>query len=577
MFTLEINSASESPQRRELDPGVYKIGRSIWSDIRIKSGTLLKHHMTLAVQEDGFKLIAFGELEVNGRPAQSLITPKSGTRCRVGDVELVFIHPYKTAEELLDESDSRYEESRAQVQPEKPKEDREIPATISPVAPTVSPSAQDIKDSQAWIATKKALQKAILEKMDLYKRGIIDGLNDEDLRAEATDTAQSILASQHIEVPAHLNKRLLIQETVAESIGLGPLEPLLADNTVSEVMINGPDQIYLERNGKIERSSTRFTGNSSLLSVIERIVSPLGRRIDEGSPMVDARLKDGSRVNAIIPPLSLIGPVVTIRKFSAEKYNLDKLVGFGSLSPEMARFLEICVRHRKNIVVCGGTGSGKTTFLNALSDCIPHFERIITIEDAAELQLAQEHVISLESRPANVEKTGEVTIRDLVKNSLRMRPDRIIVGECRGAEALDMLQAMNTGPEGSMTTAHSNSPRDLLSRLEVMVLMSGMDLPVRVIREQIASAVDIIVHQSRFSDGRRRVTSIVEVDGMEEDVVLMQKLFEFRQSSIDADGRLHGEFKSLGIAPRFYTELQEAGVELDRSIFMSTANETSTC
>jgi len=574
MFTLEIKTASDIPQTRELDPGIYKIGRSIWSDIRIKSNQLLKHHMTLAVQEDGFKLIALGELEVNGRPAQSLMTPESGTSCRVGDVELTFIHPYKTAEELLDEADSRTQASQPSAA--SPPTQTSAPLQCQATSPA-TPALQDIEDSRVWTATKKALQKAILEKMDLYKRGIIDGLNDEDLRAEATDTAQSILAGQQIDVPEHLNKRLLIQETVAESIGLGPLEPLLADSSVSEVMVNGPNQIYVERSGKIERSSTRFTGDSSLLSVIERIVSPLGRRIDEGSPMVDARLKDGSRVNAIIPPLSLIGPVVTIRKFSAEKYNLDRLVSFGSLSPEMARFLDICVHHRKNIVVCGGTGSGKTTFLNALSDCIPSYERIITIEDAAELQLAQEHVISLESRPANIEQTGEITIRDLVKNSLRMRPDRIIVGECRGAEALDMLQAMNTGHEGSMTTAHSNSPRDLLSRLEVMVLMSGMDLPVRVIREQIASAIDIIVHQSRFSDGRRRVTSIVEVDGMEEDVVLMQKLFEFRQSSIDETGTLHGDFKSLGIAPRFYTELQEAGVELDRSIFMSASKEAITC
>ncbi len=562
MFTLEIRSASEAPQSLKLDPGVYKIGRSIWSDIRVKSDQLLKHHMTLAVQEEGFKLVSLGKMEVNGRPAQSLLTPESGTVCRAGDVELVFIHPYKSVLELLDESDREHHQS-----PDTPKL-TPVDNTVSPIATPIAPEPLDLEATQAWTTTKKELQKAILDTMDLYKRGIIDGLNDDDLRAEATDTAQTLVARKQIEVPAHINKRKLIHETVAESIGLGPLEPLLADDSVTEVMVNGPNQIYLERNGKIERSAARFTGDASLLSVIERIVSPLGRRIDEGSPMVDARLKDGSRVNAIIPPLSLVGPVVTIRKFSAEKYDLNRLVGFGSLSPEMARFLEICVKHRKNIVVCGGTGSGKTTFLNALSNCIPFYERIITIEDAAELQLGQEHVISLESRPANVEKSGEVTIRDLVKNSLRMRPDRIIVGECRGAEALDMLQAMNTGHEGSMTTAHSNSPRDLLSRLEVMVLMSGMDLPVRVIREQIASAVDIIVHQSRFSDGKRRVTSIVEIDGMEEDVVLMQRLFEFRQSSIDEDGQVHGEFSGLGIAPAFYTALIEAGVDLDRSIFM---------
>ncbi|MFV0478336.1 MAG: CpaF family protein [Parahaliea sp.] len=516
--------------------------------------------MTLAVHDEGFKLVAVGKVELNNRPVQSLITPESGTVCHAEDVELVFIHPYKTAQELLDESDNRLAQKSVHQPVLAVASDR--PAVETAVI------MQTPEDIRIWTTTKKALQKAILDKMDLYKRGIIDGLDDEELRAEATETAQAIVASKQIEVPDHINKGQLIKDTVAESIGLGPLEPLLEDDSVTEVMVNGPSHIYLERFGKIERCNTHFTGDSSLLSVIERIVSPLGRRIDEGSPMVDARLKDGSRVNAIIPPLSLIGPVVTIRKFSNEKYDLNRLVEFGSLSTEMALFLEMCVHHRKNIVVCGGTGSGKTTFLNALSNCIPASDRIVTIEDAAELRLAQEHVISLESRPANIEKSGEVTIRDLVKNSLRMRPDRIIVGECRGAEALDMLQAMNTGHEGSLTTAHSNSPRDLLSRLEVMVLMSGMDLPVRVIREQIASAIDIIVHQSRFSDGRRRVTSIVEVDGMEEDVVLMQKLFEFRQTGIDEEGYFRGEYKGMGIAPRFYAELQEAGVELDRSIFM---------
>jgi pilus assembly protein CpaF len=303
------------------------------------------------------------------------------------------------------------------------------------------------------------------------------------------------------------------------------------------------------------------------MRVIERIVMPLGRRIDEGVPMVDARLPDGSRVNAIIPPLSLVGPILTIRKFARQRFSMDRLVEVGALTRNMASFLEVCIRCRKNIIVSGGTGSGKTTFLNALSESIAPTERIVTIEDAAELRLAQPHVLSLEARPPNVEGRGEVTIRDLVRNALRMRPDRIIVGECRGGEALDMLQAMNTGHDGSLTTGHANSPRDLLSRLEVMVLMAGMDLPLRAVREQIASAVDIIVQQTRFSDGRRRVTSIVEVDGIDQDVILMQPLFSFKQRGIDANGEILGDFVACGQPPRFYEELEESGVSIDRTLF----------
>jgi pilus assembly protein CpaF len=358
----------------------------------------------------------------------------------------------------------------------------------------------------------------------------------------------------------------------AEIMGYGPIEPFLADESVSEVMVNGPGQVYVERGGRVVETRARFTNEESLMRVIERIVTPLGRRIDEGVPMVDARLPDGSRVNAIIPPLSLIGPILTIRKFSRQRLSMDRLVELGSLTPPMCEFLRICVRYRKNILIGGGTGCGKTTFLNALSESICASERIVTIEDAAELRLAQPHVLSLEARPPNVEGRGEITIRDLVRNALRMRPDRIIVGECRGGEALDMLQAMNTGHDGSMTTGHANSPRDLLSRLEVMVLMAGMELPVRAIREQIASAVDIIVQQTRFSDGRRRVTSIVEVDGMEGEVILTQPLFVFRQQGVGPDGEVVGAFRGGGQAPRFYEALAEAGVELDRSIFAATAN-----
>ena len=414
---------------------------------------------------------------------------------------------------------------------------------------------------------REAIQARVQDRLDLFKRNLITQMSVADLRREAKQLAGEVVDAGDVELPAAVDREALIESVVAESIGLGPIEPLLADDSVSEVMINGPDSVYVERSGQLQRVPVRFLSNHSLMSVIERIVTPLGRRIDEGAPMVDARLADGSRVNAIIAPLSLVGPVLTIRKFSRQRFDFDKLVGIGALSAAMAEFLKVCVAHRRNIVISGGTGSGKTTFLNALSDYIPARERIITIEDAAELQLSQEHVVSMEARPANAEGRGQITIRDLVRNALRMRPDRIIVGECRGGEALDMLQAMNTGHDGSMTTGHANSPRDLLSRLEVMVLMSGMELPVRAIREQISSAVHVIVQQSRFSDGKRRVTSIVEVAGMEGETVLLQELFAYHQRGFDEQGNSVGEFRGAGFVPQFYQPLTRAGIALDTTLF----------
>lgn len=427
-----------------------------------------------------------------------------------------------------------------------------------------SPSAIQFVELRAL---QEKMQGLVLRELDLFRRTALNGLADADLRAEARQAIESIIASGAIQLPGDIDRRIFTEEMTAEIMGYGPIEPFLGDDTVSEIMVNGPHQIYVERGGRLSAVPARFINADSLMRVIERIVSPLGRRIDEGSPMVDARLPDGSRVNAIIPPLALAGPTLTIRKFSKRRFSLERLVEMGSLTAPMAIFLRICVQHRKNIVIAGGTGSGKTTFLNALSEAIPPGDRIVTIEDAAELRLDQPHVVSLEARPPNAEGRGEVTIRDLVRNALRMRPDRIIVGECRGGEALDMLQAMNTGHDGSMTTGHANSPRDLLSRIEVMALMAGMDLPVRAIREQIASAVDIVIQQTRGSDGRRRVTSIVEVDGMEGDVILTQPLFEFRQRGIRSDGEVVGEHVGLGQAPGFYEALGESGVSLDRSIF----------
>ena len=361
-------------------------------------------------------------------------------------------------------------------------------------------------------------------------------------------------------------RQRLFEQIVAEILGFGPLEPLLADESITEIMVNGYQKVFIERKGKIEKTTLAFESDDHLMRIIDRIVSPLGRRIDESSPYVDARLPDGSRVNAIIPPLALNGPTLTIRKFAKTPLTVDDLIRFGSITPEAIEFLKACVMARINIVVSGGTGSGKTTFLNVLSGFIPGDERIITIENAAELQLRQEHVVTLESRPPNIEGKGEVTIRDLVINSLRMRPDRIVVGECRGGEALDMLQAMNTGHDGSLTTCHSNSPRDTLSRLETMCLMAGMELPVRAIREQIASAIDLVVHEERMRDGSRKVVSITEVQGMEGDVIVMSDIFAFEHQGMEG-GRVIGRLKPTGIRPKFVERIETANIHLPPGIF----------
>jgi pilus assembly protein CpaF len=358
----------------------------------------------------------------------------------------------------------------------------------------------------------------------------------------------------------------LVDELADDVTGFGPLEALLHDDTITEVMVNGPSHVYVERAGKIQRIESSFLNDEHVLRIIDRIITPMGRRIDEMSPRVDARLPDGSRVNAIVEPLSLVGPVITVRKFSARPYTVDDLVRFGTATADMFDFMRACVEARLNIFVSGGTGSGKTTTLNVLSSFIPNDERIVTIEDAAELQLRQEHVVTLESRPPNIEGKGAIPIRELVRNSLRMRPDRIIVGECRAGEALDMLQAMNTGHDGSMSTGHANSPRDMLSRLETMVLMAGVDLPVRAIREQIASAVDLIVQQSRLKDGTRKIVNITEVQGMEGDVIVMQDVFVFEQTGI-VEGKIQGRLKATGIRPKFVEKFEVMGIHLPPGLF----------
>ncbi|MBN1584557.1 MAG: CpaF family protein [Anaerolineae bacterium] len=413
----------------------------------------------------------------------------------------------------------------------------------------------------AYSDIKGRVQNRLIAEIDPQ----MDMSQTDEVRATIEELFDQILAEENI-ILSRAERQRLFENIVAEILGYGPIEPLLADDSVTEIMVNGAKQIYVERNGKLQKTNAIFETDDHALRIIDRIVAPLGRRIDESQPYVDARLPDGSRVNAIIPPLAINGPTLTIRKFSKTPLTMDNLIEYNSITPEAVEFLRACVIARMNIVVSGGTGSGKTTLLNILSGFIPDDERIVTVENAAELQLVQDHVVTLESRPPNIEGKGEVTIRDLVINCLRMRPDRIVVGECRGGEALDMLQAMNTGHDGSLTTAHANSPRDTIARLETMCLMAGMDLPVRAIREQIASAVQVIVQQARMRDGTRKVIAVTEVQGMEGDVVVMQDIFQFEQTGFES-GKVVGRLKPTGIRPRFMEDIEDAGIRLPPNIF----------
>ncbi len=429
---------------------------------------------------------------------------------------------------------------------------------------------QSFADEKSRYYWNHRIHQKLMLAMDL-RRTDVASMDDTELRLMVKELIDGIIKEIDTELPADKNRILLAREVLDEAVGLGPLERLLADDSITEIMVNGYENVYVERNGRLQKSDIGFSGDNAVLAIIERIVAPLGRRIDESSPMVDGRLQDGSRINAVIPPLALNGPTLTIRKFFRKKLGVDDLIGFGALSESMAEFLETAVKNKKNIIISGGTGSGKTTFLNVLSNYIPSGERIITVEDSAELTLGQPHVVTLEGRPANMEGSGGVTIRDLVKNCLRMRPDRIVVGECRGGEALDMLQAMNTGHDGSLTTAHANNPRDLVARLGVMVMMAGMDLPEQAIKEQIASAINIVVQQSRFSDGSRKITHIAEITGMESGTVQMQNIFIFKQTGVDEDGKILGRFKATGRVPEFYEDLRSRGVEVNMNIFEQEA------
>ncbi|MCC6419023.1 MAG: CpaF family protein [Gemmataceae bacterium] len=426
-----------------------------------------------------------------------------------------------------------------------------------------SQAGLDRQSNKSFEELKRLIHSKLVDKLDLSR---VSDLAGETLRREIRLVVERLCDTEN-PLLNRMERERLIDEVLDETFGFGPLEMLLKDPTISDILINGPHKIYVERRGKLEKTDVKFRDNDHLLQIIDRIVSKVGRRVDETSPMVDARLPDGSRVNAIIPPLALDGPSMSIRRFGANPLKLEDLLNFKAFTPEMAMLMEACIKARLNIVISGGTGCGKTTLLNTLSSFIPHDERIVTIEDAAELQLQQDHIVRLETRPPNIEGKGQVNTRDLVRNALRMRPERIIIGECRGAEALDMLQAMNTGHAGSMTTLHANTPRDAQARLETMIMMAGMELPIKAMRQQISSAVDVIIQANRLQGGPRKITTITEVLGMEQDVIIMQDVFRFKQLGLDQNGRAFGQFEATGVRPTFIAQLEASGIKLPSNLF----------
>ena len=560
-FSLDfICPGDGTATRNTLEEGSYLIGRGPSCHLQLPYPDVSERHAILMLRGETARLedlhSANGTL-VNGVPIDGLVILQPDSVVQIGEsmFRVAPISDEETAAPAAEPSDAAPQPSR--------------PATATPPRP--DPEA--LKAAAIRRQVKEQIQQELIERLDL-KRLTVSGVDRAGLEKKASEKIHEIVEQVRTngKLPRGIDASGLEREIFNEALRLGPLEDLLADDTVTEIMVNGPRQIYVERHGKLQLSDLEFLDDSSVMAIIERIVSPIGRRIDESQPYVDARLADGSRVNAIIPPLALTGPTLTIRKFAKRTLTVDDFISFGTWTRNAAEFMKACVMMRKNIIVAGGTGSGKTTLLNLLSGFIPSDERIVTVEDAAELKLVQPHVVRLEARPPNIEGRGAVTIRDLVKNCLRMRPDRIIVGECRGGEALDMLQAMNTGHDGSLTTVHANSPRDVISRLETMVLMSGMELPSRAIREQIASAVDIIIHESRLSDGSRKVVAISEVTGLEGQNVVMQDIFTFRQSGVDEHGRVQGSFHPTGAVPTFFEHLKSRGLRLDPVMFDPSLN-----
>jgi pilus assembly protein CpaF len=578
-FFLDIATPDQPPNRFELPPGLYTIGRGEACKIRLRHPEISERHALLTLRESG---MAIEDLHSSNGTTVDGVAIQESTPLHADDVIglgpcLLRVSPATGNAGVPPATADRppgAQTAQSAGSGSKPPDARTADGAVRPVhcqLPTANcplPAAPPDPLAALLREIKNQIHGELIQRLDL-KRMTVSRIGTDELQQKARETIRAIIAEvrRNQKLPSGIDPARLEKEIYDEAMRLGPLEDFLADETITEIMVNGPNQVYVERNGRLELTGQSFMDDESVHGVIERIVAPIGRRIDESQPYVDARLPDGSRVNAIIAPLSLTGPCITIRKFAKRALTVDDLVQYGTWTRAAADFLRLCVILRKNIVVAGGTGSGKTTLLNVLSGFIPETDRIVTIEDAAELRLVQPHVVRLEARPPNIEGRGAITIRDLVRNSLRMRPDRVIVGECRGGESLDMLQAMNTGHDGSLTTVHANSPRDVISRLETMVLMSGVELPSRAIREQIASAIDLVVHESRLSDGSRKVVCISEIVGLEGQQIVMQDLFEFKQTGVDERGQVLGRFLPTGAVPTFFEHLQSRGLHLDPAIF----------
>lgn len=566
MFAFYYQRGSGRRQLFQSVSELCSIGSARSNDLVIDSRQISKRQAELTLKGNGVYLRDLGSLSgcwVNKERVKEFGPLSELDDVEVGDVRLSFksirysgLSPHKVINSQLD---------KGSIQKSEVATDRTDKTSQNEIESQV-PNYDQLDEYSDMAYWGRIVHEQLLYQMDLQRKDV-NRMSDDALRMESKELIRSIVNNLDEDIPQSVDRQVLRTNVLNESVGLGPLEEFLDDETVTEIMVNNHREIFIERLGKLERSIVSFSSDSTVSAVIDRIISPLGRRIDESSPIVDARLKDGSRVNAIIPPLALKGPSITIRKFPKHRLEFNDLIAADALSSEMVEFLNVCVQTRKNIIVSGGTGSGKTTMLNVLSSFIPSNERIVTIEDAAELKLIQPNLVSLESRPPNLDGRGAVPIRDLVKNSLRMRPDRIVVGECRGGEALDMLQAMNTGHNGSLTTIHANNPRDVLSRLEVLVLMAGMELPIVAIREQVASAVDLIIQQTRFPCGARKITRISEVVGMESGTVQLQDIFKYQQHSVDEEGRVVGHFEATGAIPTFYEELRYLGYEVDLDNF----------
>ena len=543
-------------EERIFDTNIVRIGKDDGCDIVIKGWAIGKRHAEIHFARDGARIVSQNALVgvgVNGERVKEYAPLLSKDEIQLGNYSL-FVLPGAG-------------ETRQAAPPAQPRSSAPAPERLRPEAadekkatPQRASSAEELlpEAPDRYREWRVEAHAELIKLMDV-RRTDITSMTQAELESSVRKMIAVVLES--LPLPRNIHKELLADQVLHEAIGLGPLEPLLDDESVTEIMVNAHDQIFVERGGQITKSPIYFTDDRAVISAIERIVAPIGRKIDESTPLVDARLKDGSRVNAVIPPLALKGPSITIRKFPKYRLYGEDLLKFGTLDGRMLEFLSFCVHQAKNIIISGGTGSGKTTLLNILSNFIPDTDRIVTVEDAAELRLHQPNLVSLEARPPNSEGKGAIPIRELVKNCLRMRPDRIVVGECRGGEALDMLQAMNTGHDGSLTTAHANSPRDMLSRLEVMVLMAGMELPVSAIREQIASAIGLIVQQTRFKCGSRKITAITEVTGVESGRIQLQDIFVFERKGYSAEGKVKGDFVATGAVPEFLEELREAGVK----------------